>query len=238
MAADHTQLMHVMYQRYLQNNKDLRECEPENAKEECSKLAFGYLLKLLPVNHIVELPELDKMAEEDWISLSLEYYVKRENKFFNIFESTSDMYSDMRQQLAGLIYKRTGIILNDGEDNAVDYMPKSMRELTQLLKKFTKIPEIKGEVLYGTDWEQAEAEATKLKENIRSYKSYFLESWCMNNMLHEEYTNFLKTVEKIEKRKKSGTIGWTYRELLEYLCGDRSEKFQKQLLQMTHSACL
>ena len=230
MAADHTQLMHVMYQRYLQNNKDLRECEPENAKEECSKLAFGYLLKLLPVNHIVELPELDKMAEEDWISLSLEYYVKRENKFFNIFESTSDMYSDMRQQLAGLIYKRTGIILNDGEDNAVDYMPKSMRELTQLLKKFTKIPEIKGEVLYGTDWEQAEAEATKLKENIRSYKSYFLESWCMNNMLHEEYTNFLKTVEKIEKRKKSGTIGWTYRELLEYLCGDRSEKFQKTIV--------
>lgn len=138
MAADHTQLMHVMYQRYLQNNKDLRECEPENAKEECSKLAFGYLLKLLPVNHIVELPELDKMAEEDWISLSLEYYVKRENKFFNIFESTSDMYSDMRQQLAGLIYKRTGIILNDGEDNAVDYMPKSMRELTQLLKNLRR----------------------------------------------------------------------------------------------------
>ena len=78
--------------------------------------------------------------------------------------------------------------------------------------------------------EQAEAEATKLKENIRSYKSYFLESWCMNNMLHEEYTNFLKTVEKIEKRKKSGTIGWTYRELLEYLCGDRSEKFQKTIV--------
>lgn len=48
------------------------------------------------------------------------------------------MYSDMRQQLAGLIYKRTGIILNDGEDNAVDYMPKSMRELTQLLKNLRR----------------------------------------------------------------------------------------------------
>lgn len=230
MAADHTQLMHVMYQRYLQNNKDLRECEPENAKEECSKLAFGYLLKLLPVNHIVELPELDKMAEEDWISLSLEYYVKSGSESYNVFGETVTINEDMRLQLAGLIYSRTGIIIYDGEDDSADYMPKNMRELTQLLKKFGKVPEINEEVLYGKDLKQAEAEATKLKENIRSYKSYFLESWCMNHMLHEEYTNFLKTVEKIEKRKKSGTIGWTYRELLEYLCGDRKEKFQKVIV--------
>lgn len=230
MAADHTQLMHVMYQRYLQNNKDLRECEPENAKEECSKLAFGYLLKLLPVNHIVELPELDKMAEEDWLSLSLEYYVKSGSESYNVFGETATINEDMRLQLAGLIYSRTGIIIYDGEDDSADYMPKNMRELTQLLKKFGKVPEINDEVLYGKDLKQAEAEATKLKENIRSYKSYFLESWCMNHMLHEEYTNFLKTVEKIEKRKKSGTIGWTYRELLEYLCGDRKEKFQKVIV--------
>lgn len=230
MAADHTQLMHVMYQRYLQNNKDLRECEPENAKEECSKLAFGYLLKLLPVNHIVELPELDKMAEEDWLSLSLEYYVKNGSESYNVFGETATINEDMRLQLAGLIYSRTGIIIYDGEDDSADYMPKNMRELTQLLKKFGKVPEINDEVLYGKDLKQAEAEATKLKENIRSYKSYFLESWCMNHMLHEEYTNFLKTVEKIEKRKKSGTIGWTYRELLEYLCGDRKEKFQKAIV--------
>lgn len=230
MAADHTQLMHVMYQRYLQNNKDLRECEPENAKEECSKLAFGYLLKLLPVNHIVELPELDKMAEEDWLSLSLEYYVKSGSESYNVFGETATINEDMRLQLAGLIYSRTGIIIYDGEDDSADYMPKNMRELTQLLKKFGKVPEINEEVLYGKDLKQAEAEATKLKENIRSYKSYFLESWCMNHMLHEEYTNFLKTVEKIEKRKKSGTIGWTYRELLEYLCGDRKEKFQKAIV--------
>lgn len=230
MAADHTQLMHVMYQRYLQNNKDLRECEPENAKEECSKLAFGYLLKLLPVNHIVELPELDKMAEEDWLSLSLEYYVKSGSESYNVFGETATINEDMRLQLAGLIYSRTGIIIYDGEDDSADYMPKNMRELTQLLKKFGKVPEINEEVLYGKDLKQAEAEATKLKENIRSYKSYFMESWCMNHMLHEEYTNFLKTVEKIEKRKKSGTIGWTYRELLEYLCGDRKEKFQKAIV--------
>lgn len=230
MAADHTQLMHVMYQRYLQSNKDLRECEPENAKEECSKLAFGYLLKLLPVNHIVELPELDKMAEEDWLSLSLEYYVKSGNESYNVFGRTSTINEDMRQQLAGLIYSRTGIIIYDGEDDSADYMPKNMRELTQLLKKFGRVPEINEAVLYGEDWKQAEVEAAKLKDNIRSYKNYFLESWCMNHMLHEEYTNFLKTVEKIERHKKSGTIGWTYRELLEYLCGDRKEKFKKSIV--------
>lgn len=230
MAADHTQLMHVMYQRYLQSNKDLRECEPENAKEECSKLAFGYLLKLLPVNHIVELPELDKMAEEDWLSLSLEYYVKSGNESYNVFGRISAINEDMRQQLAGLIYSRTGIIIYDGEDDSADYMPKNMRELTQLLKKFGRVPEINEAMLYGEDWKQAEAEAAKLKDNIRSYRNYFLESWCMNHMLHEEYTNFLKTVEKIERHKKSGTIGWTYRELLGYLCGDRKENFQKSIV--------
>ena len=230
MAADHTQLMHVMYQRYLQSNKDLRECEPENAKEECSKLAFGYLLKLLPVNHIVELPELDKMTEEDWLSLSLEYYVKSGNESYNVFGRISAINEDMRQQLAGLIYSRTGIIIYDGEDDSADYMPKNMRELTQLLKKFGRVPEINEAMLYGEDWKQAEAEAAKLKDNIRSYRNYFLESWCMNHMLHEEYTNFLKTVEKIERHKKSGTIGWTYRELLGYLCGDRKENFQKSIV--------
>lgn len=230
MAADHTQLMHVMYQRYLQSNKDLRECEPENAKEECSKLAFGYLLKLLPVNHIVELPELDKMAEEDWLSLSLEYYVKSGNESYNVFGRTSTINEDMRQQLTELIYRRTGIIIYDGEDDSADYMPKNMRELTQLLKKIARTPMVDEAVLYGENWEQAEAEVVKLKENIQCYKSYFLESWCMNHMLHEEYTNFLKTVEKIERHKKSGTIGWTYRELLGYLCGDRKEKFQKSIV--------
>lgn len=230
MAADHTQLMHVMYQRYLQNNKDLRECEPENAKEECSKLAFGYLLKLLPVNHIVELPELDKMAEEDWLSLSLEYYVKSGSESYNVFGETATINEDMRQQLTELIYRRTGIIIYDGEDDSADYMPKNMRELTQLLKKIARIPMIDEGVLYGENWEQAEAEAVKLKENIQCYKSYFLESWCMNHMLHEEYTNFLKTVERIERHKKSGTIGWTYRELLGYLCGDRKEKFRNSIV--------
>lgn len=52
----------------------------------------------------------------------------------------------------------------------------------------------------------------------------------MNHMLHEEYTNFLKTVERIERHKKSGTIGWTYRELLGYLCGDRKEKFRNSIV--------
>ena len=61
----------------------------------------------------------------------------------------------MRQQLAALIYKRTGIIIYDGEDDATDYMPKSMRELMQLLKKFARVPEINDAVLYGENWEQA-----------------------------------------------------------------------------------
>ena len=99
MAADHEQLVHVMYQKYLQMNKELLTYEPENAKEECSRLASGYLLKLLPVNHIVELPEWDKMAEEEWLSLSLEYYIYNDNGMFNIFEKPSGECGDMRQQL-------------------------------------------------------------------------------------------------------------------------------------------
>lgn len=52
----------------------------------------------------------------------------------------------------------------------------------------------------------------------------------MNHMLHEEYTHFLKTTEQIEKGKKNGKIGWTYRELLEYLCGSEKGKFKNHIV--------
>lgn len=230
MAADHEQLVHVMYQKYLQMNKELLTYEPENAKEECSRLAFGYLLKFLPVNHIVVLPELDKMEEEEWISLSLEYYIYNDNGMHNIFEKPSGECSNMRQQLGELIYKRTGIIIYDGDDNFEDYMPKTMRELTQLLKNFAHISPIDEKILYGEDWIAATAEADRLRNNIRLYKRYFLDSWCVNHMLHEEYTHFLKTTEQIEKGKKNGKIGWTYRELLEYLCDSEKGRFKNDIV--------
>ena len=230
MAADHEQLVHVMYQKYLQMNKELLTYEPENAKEECSRLASGYLLKLLPVNHIVELPEWDKMAEEEWLSLSLEYYIYNDNGMCNIFEKPSGECGDMRQQLGQLIFESTGIIIYDGDDNSGDYMPKTMRELTQLLKNFAHISPIDENILYGEDTEAAEIEADRLINNIRLYKRYFLDSWCMNHMLHEEYTHFLKTTEQIEKGKKNGKIGWTYRELLEYLCGSEKGKFKNHIV--------
>lgn len=49
-------------------------------------------------------------------------------------------------------------------------------------------------------------------------------------MLHEEYTHFLKTTEQIEKGKKNGKIGWTYRELLEYLCDSEKGRFKNDIV--------
>lgn len=216
MAADHTQLSHVMYQRYLQNNKELLQYETENAKEECSRLASGYLLKLIPVNHMIELPELDKMTEQEWNSLQLEYYADIDDKPQNILDSTV-VDANIRRQLGKLIYHQTGIVIHKDDDATYDCLPGTMRELTQFLKKFAQRPAVDWNILYGADFEKAKAEAVKLKNNIREFKTYFLESWAMNHLSHEEYTNFKKNADRIENRKKIGKIGWTYKELLIYL---------------------
>lgn len=98
------------------------------------------------------------------------------------------------------------------------------------VKKFGRVPEINEAVLYGEDWKQAEAEATKLKENIRSYKSYFLESWCMNHMLHEEYTNFLKTVEKLRSVRRAELLAGHIENYWSTYAGIGKKNSKKRLL--------
>ncbi len=242
MAADHTQLAHVMYQRYLGTNKELLTYEAENAKEECSRLAAGYLLKLIPVNHIIELPELDKMTEQEWDSLTLEYYADEDNRSQSILSGCTKEGTNIRKQLGKLIYDQTGIVIHREDDSSDDCLPNTMRELTQFLKKFGQRPAIDWDVLYGEDLEKAKIEADKLKNNIRVFKSYFLESWAMSHMSHQEYTDFKKNVDRIESKKKTGKIGWTYKELLIYLInteGQVTEKTKfKDTLDVNNEFCM
>lgn len=242
MAADHTQLAHVMYQRYLGTNKELLTYETENAKEECSRLAAGYLLKLIPVNHIIELPELDKMTEQEWDSLTLEYYADEDNRSQSILSGCTKEGTNIRKQLGKLIYDQTGIVIHREDDSSDDCLPNTMRELTQFLKKFGQRPAIDWDVLYGEDLEKAKIEADKLKNNIRVFKSYFLESWAMSHMSHQEYTDFKKNVDRIESKKKTGKIGWTYKELLIYLInteGQVTEKTKfKDTLDVNNEFCM
>lgn len=217
LAADYTQLSHVIYQKYLRNNKKLLKYEEENAKEECSRLAAGYLLKLLPVNHIIELPELDKIAEHEWVSLRLEYYINKNNYKQNILEESNSQQIDLQQQIEKIIYDKTGVILYDEKELLAECLPKTMRELTQFLKRIGQRPDIDWNILYGNEREQAKDEVDKLKNNIRLLKSYFVEAWCMNHMSHEDYTNFQKSINKLEGQKRAGRLSWTYRELLNYL---------------------
>ena len=242
MAADHTQLAHVMYQRYLGTNKKLLKYETENAKEECSRLAAGYLLKLIPVNHIIELPELDKMTEQEWDSLTLEYYADEDNRSQSILSGCTKEGTNIRKQLGKLIYDQTGIVIHREDDSSDDCLPNTMRELTQFLKKFGQRPAIDWDVLYGEDLEKAKIEADKLKNNIRVFKSYFLESWAMSHMSHQEYTDFKKNVDRIESKKKTGKIGWTYKKLLIYLInteGRVTEKAKfKDTLDVNNEFCM
>lgn len=118
--------------------------ETENAKEECSRLAAGYLLKLIPVNHIIELPELDKMTEQEWDSLTLEYYADEDNRSQSILSGCTKEGTNIRKQLGKLIYDQTGIVIHREDDSSDDCLPNTMRELTQFLKNLDSVLQLTG----------------------------------------------------------------------------------------------
>lgn len=223
LAADHTQLHHVIYQKYLQINKEMLYCEPEVSKVECNKQASGYLLKLVPNNHIVDLPEIDKMSEGKWDNLQLVYLTyQTENgkkEYIDIFEQWKDLNEqwkdlNMKQQLIKLIYERTGIVLWDNEGAFWKFLPQTMRELTQLIKQLVSRPVIDQKELYRSDLSGKrvvnEDKIAELSDSIQLFKSYFLNSWCVNHISHEQCVNFKNWVDNMEISRKKGRISWKF----------------------------
>jgi hypothetical protein len=224
LAADYEQLHRVILQKYLQINRGVVEYEPA-FKKECIKQASVYLLKLLPNNHVIDLPEYGSIPESVWKGLKLVYY-KRANgteaAYADMLEETSKVCDNLQQQIIKIIYDRTGVILWDDGGGFSRFVPQNMRELTQLIKKMTKGPEIDFRKLYRLDLEgepltdeEEETAAGALLNNIYLFKSFFLDNWCINNMTPMQFIELRDWIRALEKRKRSGIFDYKLDDMLE-----------------------
>ena len=236
LAADYVQLHRVILQKYMQINRGLVEYESK-FKEECNRQASGYLLKLLPNNHVIKLPEYVSISENVWKELKLVYYRKQErlpanehsaysaplnmsqDGYVDIFEEDSSVCDNLQQQIIKFIYDRTGMILWDDEGRFSKFIPQTMRELTQLIKKMSRGSKIDYQKLYlldsGGNPMPDEEQAIALLNNIFLFKSFFLDNWCMNNMTPVQYIELKAWIDTLEKRKRSGRFSYKLDDMLE-----------------------
>ena len=217
LAADYDQLHRVIYQKYLQVNKNLLKYE-KKMRKECIKQASGYLLKLLPSNHINALPGFETMSESDWESLKLVYLTKNdEGKYADALAESTKKCRNLQMQIAKIIYDRTGILFWSEEEEE-DFIPLSMRGLTQFVKKIFFRPVIVQQELYSLDSNGNQIVEKGLIENllinIQMFKNYFLDSWCLNCMSLKQYTEFKEWVHNMEKRRRNGTLNLSYDQML------------------------
>lgn len=218
LAADYEQLHRVIYQKYLQINKTLLKYE-KDMYVECNRQASGYLLKLLPSNHVIVLPELGTMSESDREDLKLVYNTKNaKGELTDCLAESTMKCRNLREQIAKIIYDRTGIIFWSDEEKGEEFVPQTMRGLTQLVKKIVFRPTIAQQELYNLNSNDNRTEKDKQVENLLSniqiFKNYFLDSWCMNCMTHAQYTEFKTWIHNIEKRRRNGTFSLNYDQML------------------------
>lgn len=218
LAADYEQLHRVIYQKYLQINENLLKYE-NDMRIECNRQASGYLLKLLPSNHITALPELETMSESDWEDLKLVYLIKNdERKYVDALAESTKECRNLQMQIAKIIYDRTGIVFWSDEEEEEVFIPQTMRGLTQFVKKIVFRPVISQQELYSLDpngdpiVEKGKIE--DLLNNIQMFKNYFLDSWCLNCMPLMQYTEFKEWVHNMEKRRRNGTFNLNYDQML------------------------
>lgn len=131
LAANYTQLKAVIHERYLNRYGKLVSLpQTSGFAEECHRMAYRYLEKMLPVGHRIDLPEVDAMFSEGSQALKLEYY--REGT--EIFQKEATGCMDMQEQLLKLLYLRTGVVLLKRQGELHPFLPHTMRELTHFVK--------------------------------------------------------------------------------------------------------
>lgn len=225
MAANYDQLVSAAYQKYLKQNKTLRQAAISNydkrqMQKSCYQMAAKYLEKLLPIGHRIHLPQIGNLITENHENLLFVYKVQNKNAF----EKELCGCANLQKQLARLVYIRTGIILVDDDDTFHHFLPASFRELTHFVKMFYDMNEIDWRLLFPeTDFAAIpfpdfEKQIDGLQSNLSQLKQYFIHYWCAKNLSASE----MDIIEKIDDASQKHQMEKVHRILRKHLDKDAS----------------
>lgn len=195
MATNYNQLEVAIAQRYMKQYEcTIRLQEQRNFAEECNRMAFRYLEKMLPAGHRVVLTSVDALINENVNYFTVLYYRNSEfvkasakNDVFKTEIEVNCRCQNVQQQLIRFLYMKTGIILLERPGEMHSVLPHTLRELTHFVKllddmeKFDQCSALKVWVKSGDL-----SEVEKWKRNLDILKRYFLNYWCGTHLNYSQ----------------------------------------------------
>ena len=198
MAADFEQLKYAVLQKYLKNYEVLIKSQGlYKMPEICSEMEWRYLEKLFPIDHRIQLPEINSL---DLSKVRLEYLKFDGKKERNILSEYIGC-KDLKQILSRMIFQKTGMIFVSNRATLRALLPKSMRELAHFLKILDSMEGIQYENIYQQYMEEDKTQLERAKKNINIFKQYFVHNWCNANIEASRRKYILELLETKDLKK-------------------------------------
>lgn len=184
MSADISFLHKVIIQEQGQYFNGL--CQKENDLcIEISQMSRKYIDKLIPPSHMVHLPKIEQIIENNPDNLMIRYirddgFPQREEPVFEWMRDSGDW--DVQNMLFMLIYRKTGIVFVRPSAYLHNIVPRSIRGLNQLLYLLSQMDDMPP--LEEEAWQDSPTLAIKLQEqikvampNLEAFERYFSNDW-------------------------------------------------------------
>lgn len=212
MAINYSQLELAICQRYMKQYKHIIKLQGQAGfEEECNRMAFRYLEKMLPVGHRVVLPSVDIVMNENADFLTLLYYrcsydkVRKKESCIEVFGEEIDCCSgnakckNMQQQLIKMLYIKTGIVLFEHSGEIHPMLPHTLRELAHFMKLLDDMEAIDQRKAFSALQNNAgSVEIENWKRNLDLLMRYFLNDWCGTHLSYKQQ----KLMEEIDSSNR------------------------------------
>lgn len=212
VAFNDRQLGYTIYQKYLEQYESIFKLQKKlDISEKCYDMAMKYLEKIFPNGRRIVLPQIDEKIVDEVEPIYIKY-IDMEGKI--ICEGV------LQKLLLEMLYSKTGIVFVKRENERHPILPRSLRELTQLMKLLGEMESVECEKLIEEHFffyrEGSRTQCEKNKNNVRALKEYFMKDWCALH-LDVAQMELLIQIDALDKKHK---LGGTMELLSKYLAED------------------
>lgn len=224
-------------------------------KYQCREMAERYIDKLIPGQHQVHLPYVDDRIRDGISNLTLQYISNQGKNIFDQYawaprnpkqaEEENNARQRYHNQLARMLFEKTGVVLIEKPGYLHNFMPRRFRELTHFLAFLSKLTDIGASGEYSLNKliryayfdkpkrmkeEQGYKGEQKYEEyinrrirNMDQLEMYFFQHWCPIVLTKNQLSKLekIRTVPLSLKNKKTVEV------LREY-CKEHNEESIKE----------
>lgn len=161
-------------------------------KYEIQQMASKYIDKLIPDGRKIHLPEIRVIADTSQKPILVEY---KERNGKVIISTDSKDGQDIQDQILKYIYRKTGIMLVKPDTGMHCFIPKTIRELANLLALLSKMEDIT-DIKDIQEWYDSDLlDINNRLDNLEIFEEYLLNTWIPNN-LDDAYIHFIVNLSR------------------------------------------